>query len=479
MFVDRVNVNIRAGGGGDGALSFRHEKFRALGGPDGGDGGNGGNVVLRASRNQNTLAAFRYKKLLAAKAGQPGAKRKRHGRSGDNLLVDVPVGTAVLNENGDLLADLTEDGQTEVIARGGQGGFGNAHFTSSTRQAPRIAEKGEAGDSLDGVFELKMIADVGIIGLPNAGKSTLLSVISNAKPEIADYPFTTLRPNLGVVDIDNKTSLLFADIPGLIEGASQGKGLGDEFLRHTERTSVLLHLIDAYNEDLKAAYKTIIKELADYKVDLSQRPEIVALTKIDGLDKKQLATKLKLLKRIVPAKTPVLAFSSTSGEGVKELLRTVNKQVQTGRAKLAKQIKTDELPVIGLKPSDDDWRIEPVKNGFSVTGSKIERFAARTRFGDNHSEDRLRDIMRKTGILRELERRGIESGQVISFGQPPIGRLTHLEVDLDRRLASARGDVGGLPTCGSLLRLDARQEELDDLIVGEPATASRWRRRSP
>jgi len=425
MFVDRVNVNIRAGNGGDGLLSFRHEKFIDKGGPDGGDGGRGGNIILQASNNQNTLAAFRYKKLLQAKNGEAGGKRKRHGKNGDDLIVDVPVGTVVLDAKGDIVADLTQDGQTEVIAMGGNGGFGNAHFTSSTRQAPRIAEKGETGDSLDGTFELKMIADAGIVGLPNAGKSTLLSVVSNAKPEIADYPFTTLRPNLGVVDINSKTSLLLADIPGLIEGASQGRGLGDEFLRHTERTSVLVHLIDSYNEDIKAAYKTIMKELAQYKIDLSGRPQIVALTKIDGLDKKQLEQKLKQLKKLVPKNTPVLAFSSNSREGLSELLRAIQKQVDRGRKQQAKAEKTEGLPVIGIRPSADDWNIEKTAKGFLITGKKIERFASRTRFGDGPSEDRLRDILRKMGIIRQLERQNIMPGQTITIGQPPVGTIEY------------------------------------------------------
>jgi GTP-binding protein len=424
-FVDRVQVSIIAGAGGDGALSFRHEKFRARGGPDGGDGGNGGNVILRASRNQNTLAAFRYKKLLQAKSGQAGGKRKRHGKKGEDLEVQVPVGTVVNDETGGILADLTEDGQTALIAQGGKGGFGNAHFTSSTRQAPRIAEKGEKGQEIDAVFELKMIADAGIVGLPNAGKSTFLSVVSNAKPEIADYPFTTLVPNLGVVDIDKKHSLLLADIPGLIEGASQGKGLGDEFLRHVERTSVLLHLVDAYNEDAAGAYKTIIKELADYKTDLSGRPQVVALTKIEGLDKKKLASAVRKLKKIVPKNTPVLAFSSNSKEGLDDLLRTLLRQVEAARKKQKKQAAKEDLPVIGIRESDDDWRIQKSKDGFLVTGLKIERFARRTDFGNEEGVERLRDIMRKLGIIRELERQKIEAGQTISIGSPLIGEIEY------------------------------------------------------
>lgn len=426
MFVDRVSVSIRAGNGGNGLVSFRHEKFIDKGGPDGGDGGKGGNVVLRASTNQNTLAAFRYQKLIQAKGGNPGDKRKKHGKNGDDLIVDVPVGTVIASNNGQVIADLTQDGQIEVIAKGGYGGYGNAHFTSSTRQAPRVAEKGEKGEAIDGIFELKMIADVGIIGLPNAGKSTLLSVISNAKPEIADYPFTTLRPNLGVVDIDNQTSLLVADIPGLIEGASKGKGLGDEFLRHTERTSVLLHLIDVYNDDIKAAYKTIIKELADYKVDLSTRPEIVALTKTEGLDQKTLNSKIKQLKSVVPKNTPLTTISSSSGDGVKELLRTLAAQVQSNRGQEAKQAKARQgLPVIGLKPSNNDWQVEISDNLVTVTGQKIERFARRTNFGDQFSEERLQDIMKKMGIIRQLERQNIQPGQKIIIGNPPIGDLTY------------------------------------------------------
>jgi GTP-binding protein len=426
MFVDRVEVKIKAGDGGNGAMSFRHEKFIDKGGPDGGDGGNGGDVILRASNNQNTLANFRYKKLIKAQDGQPGTERKKHGKSAADLEVLLPVGTMVISQDGTILADLTKDGQQTVIAQGGKGGFGNAHFISSTRQAPRVAEKGEPGDEFEAIFELKMIADVGIVGLPNAGKSTLLSVISNAKPEIANYPFTTLRPNLGVVDIDNKHSLLFADIPGLIEGASQGKGLGDEFLRHVERTNTLVHLIDFYNEDVVEVYKTIQKELKEYSVDLSKLPQVIAITKIEGVNKEDLEEKLKALKQEVKRSTPVLAISSPSGEGVKELLREVQKQVEKAKIAAAKKAeKSEGLPVIGFTPSEDDWYIEQTEKGFIVTGKKIERFAHRTHFGDYHGEQRLRDIMRKMGILQELEKRGLDPGQKIQIGNPSIGKLEY------------------------------------------------------
>ena len=425
MFVDKVKVTIKAGDGGDGITSFRHEKFRKLGGPDGGNGGNGGNAVLQASRNQNTLVAFRYRKLLKAEDGKAGGKSKKHGKSGANLEVPVPVGTIVIDDFGQLLADFTSDGQTEVIARGGKGGFGNAHFVSSTRQAPRVAEKGQTGQQVEATLELKMIADVGLIGLPNAGKSTLLSVISNARPEIADYPFTTLVPNLGVVDVDKTGSLLFADIPGLIEGASQGKGLGDEFLRHVERTSVMVHLIDTYSENIAADYRTIIEELANYSIDLSKRPQIVVLTKIDGIDTKYLNKQLKTLKKTVPKKTPILAISSKSGAGVKELLRSINKLITDSRKMPTRRSLKSRIPIIGLREDSNTWQVRKIRGGFLVTGEKIERFAAKTKFGDYHSEARLRDIMRKIGIDTELQKQGVKPGQILTIGKPPHGKLEY------------------------------------------------------
>jgi GTPase len=411
MFVDKVQVIVKAGNGGNGTVSFRHEIYVDRGGPDGGDGGDGGDIIFEASRNQNTLAKFRFQKRLQADSGKSGQKQRKHGKSGSDLVVPVPVGTVVSDQDDKVLADLTEDGQSVVIATGGKGGFGNAHFTSSTRQAPRLAEKGEAGEELNLTLELKMIADVGLIGLPNAGKSTLLSKVSNAQPEIADYPFTTLTPNLGVVDVDDQATLLFADIPGLIEGASQGKGLGDEFLRHVERTSVLVHLIDVWQEDLKTAYKTIQDELKAYAVDLSKRPQIVVLSKIDGLDKQTLQARMADLKSIVPKRTKTLAISAASNQGVPDLLFAAKAVVAKARQKASSQ-KEDAIPIIKLQ-TDDAWQVTKTDEGFVVTGKKIERFASRTEFNNPHAVQRLRDIMKKMGIIHELVRQGIQSEDTI------------------------------------------------------------------
>ncbi len=417
MFVDKVQVSVKAGNGGNGIVSFRHEKFIDKGGPDGGDGGNGGNVILRASRNQNTLAAFRYKKEIKAPYGQNGSKRKKHGKSGLDLIVDLPVGTIALDEAGKELADLTQDNQQIVIAKGGKGGFGNAHFVSSRRQAPRVAEKGESGEELNIILELKMIADVGLVGLPNAGKSTLLATISNAKPEIADYPFTTLTPNLGVVDIDEKTSLLFADIPGLIEGASKGKGLGDEFLRHIERTSVLIHLIDIYQENILQTYKTVQKELKDYHIDLTKRPQIVVLNKIDGVDKHLIVEKEAELQTVIPPLTPIYAISAVSKHGINDLLFEVKDVVQKEHTKQLRKAKKSNLPILKFTGSSNDWNVKKEAEFFVITGHKIERFAARTDFNSIAGVERLRDIMGKMGILKELDKHGIEPGQTIFIGK--------------------------------------------------------------
>jgi GTP-binding protein len=415
-FVDKVKVSVTAGDGGNGKLSFRREKFVSMGGPDGGDGGKGGDVILLASRNQNTLAAFRYQKEVKADPGQGGGQSNKHGRNGKDLLVAVPVGTVATDSDGQIKADLIEDGQQVVVAQGGKGGFGNAHFVSSRRQAPKFAEKGEPGDKLDLLLELKMIADVGLVGMPNAGKSTLLSKLSNARPEIADYPFTTLAPHLGVVDIDAKNSLLMADIPGLIEGAAEGKGLGHDFLRHIERTAVVLHLIDAYQDDVAATYQTIRHELQAYDKALAKRQEVVALTKIEGLDDEIVDDLLAQLKRVVPAKTPLFAISAHSGQGIKDLLFALQTAVKKVRAKPAPKVAKPAIPVLRLVDGPDAWRVRKDGDIFVITGAKIERFARRTNFDNEESVQRLRDIMHKMGIEQELLRQGVRAGSRVILG---------------------------------------------------------------
>lgn len=416
MFIDKATVTVRAGDGGNGRVSFRREKFIQKGGPDGGDGGDGGDVILVASRNQNTLARFRYQRELVAPAGQPGGKSRKHGRSGEDLLVAVPVGTVAINQEGALVADLVQDGQQAVVALGGRGGFGNAHFTSSRRQAPKFAEKGEDGEKASLTLELKMIADVGLVGLPNAGKSTLLSKVSNARPDIADYPFTTLTPNLGVVDVDADTSLLIADIPGLIEGAAEGKGLGHDFLRHVERTAVLLHLIDAYQEDVATAYTTVKNELQAYQPELVKRPEIIALNKTEGLDQEIIDDLLNQLQTVAPAKTPMFAISAHSGQGVDSLVYELKKVVRKSRLAAEKRTGKSGPPVLTLGDTSGQWKVEKAAGGFVVTGQRIEQFARRTDFSNDEAVQRLRDIMKKMGIMHELLRQDVLPGQKISIG---------------------------------------------------------------
>jgi GTPase len=416
-FIDKVKVTVEAGAGGNGKLSFRHEKFISRGGPDGGDGGHGGDVVLQASRNQNTLAAFRYQKEVRAESGHPGGNSRKHGRSGKQLMVQVPVGTIATNSDGEIVADLVTDGQTAVVAKGGKGGFGNAHFVSSRRQAPNFAEKGEPGEAFELQLELKMIADVGLVGMPNAGKSTLLSKLSNARPEIADYPFTTLVPNLGVVDIDKETSVLFADIPGLIEGAAEGKGLGHDFLRHVERTAVILHLIDAYTEDVAQAYQTIRAELEAYQPDLLKRPEIIALTKIEGLDEDIIADLTQQLQAVAADDSQVMAISSQANIGIKPLLFAVKDIVKKVRAYQAEVEEDNAIPVLTMTDTSDAYTVTKEGDVFVVTGERIEKFAKRTDFEREEGVQRLRDIMRRAGIMHELSRQGIEAGQTIQIGK--------------------------------------------------------------
>lgn len=415
MFVDTAKVLVQAGKGGDGAVSFRHEIYVDKGGPDGGDGGKGGNVIFEATENLNTLLDFRYKPELKAQPGRNGSKSNRRGRSGEDLIVKVPMGTLV-KQDGLVIADLITNGQRAVVAKGGDGGFGNAHFKSSVRQAPRVAELGEVGESFEAELELKLLADVGLVGFPNAGKSTFLSVVSNARPEIADYAFTTLTPNLGVADIDDG-SLLIADIPGLIEGASEGKGLGDAFLRHVERTAVLLHLIDVYSDDAGEAYQTIRDELANYSQELTRRPEVIALTKTEGLDEDIITMQIDAIRAVAGKKAEIFAISATAHKGLKEVLRALHTRVQAEReSEEVLDEAEDGIPTISLTSGQiaEAWQVEKDDADiFIVSGEKIEKFARRTDFANDEGVNRLRDIMKKMGITHELVRAGAKGDSTI------------------------------------------------------------------
>jgi len=328
-FLDEAKVYIRSGDGGNGCVSFRREKFIEFGGPNGGDGGKGGDVIVQAVDGLNTLIDYRYQQHFTAKNGQAGMGKDRHGANGADVLLKVPAGTQIYDEDGEtLLADFTVPGQDAVLLRGGNGGFGNAHFKSSTNRAPRHANPGQPGTLLTIRLRLKLIADAGIVGLPNAGKSTFLAAVTAAKPKIADYPFTTLHPQLGVVKVDSREFVL-ADIPGLIEGAHEGVGLGDRFLGHIERCRVLLHLIDGTAGDAAAAYRTVRAELLAYGQGLAGKPEIVAINKADALSAEDIARQVKALRRI--AKSQPLVISAVSGEGVADVLRALFTVVDAAR----------------------------------------------------------------------------------------------------------------------------------------------------
>ena len=416
MFADTAEVMIVAGKGGRGAVSFRHEKYVDKGGPDGGDGGKGGDVIFVADNNVNTLASFRFKPELRAGDGEAGGKRRKHGADGVDKLVKVPVGTAVYRD-GHLVAELTTSGQRRAVAFGGAGGFGNAHFKSSTRQTPRVAEVGEKGDSFPAKLELKLVADVGLVGFPNAGKSTFLSVVSNARPEIANYAFTTLTPNLGVADIDGR-SLLIADIPGIIEGASRGKGLGLEFLRHIERTSVILHMIDVATEDVVESYRVIRRELAQHSAALVTKPEVIALTKIDTVPESAVKQQLEHLRRV--AKSPIYPIAAPARSGTLELLRHLAEIVEQQKAKQTPIDKADVSSKVEIKLDSrqlaTSWWVSRRDDGsYLVTGEKIERFAERTDFASEFSINRLRDILAKLNIVAELVKRGATGESVIEI----------------------------------------------------------------
>jgi GTP-binding protein len=330
MFIDRAKIHVQGGDGGNGVTAFRREKFVPRGGPSGGDGGRGGDVILVADASLNTLLHLRYNPTHVAERGLHGEGSNRSGHEGADLIVRVPVGTQVFDANtGELIHDLSHDGDRWLAARGGRGGFGNAHFTTSTNRAPRYHQQGSKGEELDLQLELKLLADVGLVGFPNAGKSTFISTVSAARPKIADYPFTTLEPHLGVVDVGDFRTFVIADIPGLIEGAHAGAGLGDRFLRHIERTKLLLHLVDvssASGRDAVSDYETVNRELASYNQDLATRPQFVVATKIDALDDPERLESLKVKAR--EDGKPFFAISSATGAGVRELVNSVSAKLE-------------------------------------------------------------------------------------------------------------------------------------------------------
>ena len=386
MFVDTAKVYIKAGKGGNGAISFRHEIYIPKGGPDGGDGGKGGDVVFVASKDCDTLIDFRFQPKLIAEDGKAGSGQKSSGKSGKDLEVEVPIGT-VVKRDGEIVADLTFDGDRQIVAHGGDGGYGNWHFRSSTRQTPKIAELGNPGESFDAELELKLLADVGLVGFPNAGKSTFLSVVSNATPEIADYPFTTITPNLGVAKVDDH-SILIADIPGLIEGASDGKGLGDRFLRHVERTKVLLHLIDVYSEDAGKAYKDIRGELAKYSDALSERPEIVALTKCEGLDEEIVKMQMQAILKINPD-AKIYAISSSAHQGLTDVLRALWQVIEASKAEETAPVAAEEesgIPVITLEVKEQKRRARHQKYQMGERNA-IQQLDPQTDYSDDDFED--------------------------------------------------------------------------------------------
>lgn len=400
MFWDSVEIEVTAGRGGDGRVSFRTARGESKGGPDGGDGGDGGSIIIVADRNLTTLSSFARRKEFAAPSGQPGSVSRRHGKTGEDLLLRVPVGTLV-REGSTTLVDLVVDGMTAQVARGGRGGFGNAHFTSSTRQTPRYAELGEPGQHRTVQLELKLVADVGFVGFPSVGKSTLLSRLTAAKPKIAEYPFTTLVPQLGIARYGEK-DIVLADIPGLIEGAHQGKGLGDAFLRHIERTSILVHVLDPTRPDIIADYRALRHELESYSQAIEQKPEIIVINKVDTLDDEL----SELLRRDTEQAlgAHVVLVSGVSGAGLDDLLRTIAASM-TDRPVVSEAA----VPVFTLEDlAPDTLLIAPEGGGYRVSGPRIERLATQTDFSNAGAVARFWWVFDRLGGPKQLERLGLQ-----------------------------------------------------------------------
>lgn len=434
MFCDEAQVKLIAGRGGDGCIGFRREKFIPRGGPNGGDGGVGGSVYLEANENINTLAEFNTHKTFRAKSGEKGKGKDMGGLDAEDLILSVPVGTMIFDENKKhMIGDLLSHGDRFQIARGGRGGFGNAHFKSSTRQAPMFAEMGEPGEEKTCVLELKLVADVGIIGLPSVGKSTLLSRISNARPKIAAYHFTTLIPNLGLVTMQQfggsiQQSFLACDLPGLIEGAHEGKGLGVQFLKHVARNRVLVHLLDVNSEDPAKDYETIMNEMKLFDKKLPKKPQIVAFNKIDTRSPEELEQIMAAFKKTYPKIKEVLTFSGVTGEGLKPLMFKIWNVLEKEKAKSAKPIKPkEEFKVFRPHLETDDKhfevrRLSKLKRGnmFQVIGRRIEQIVIMSDFDNPEAVSRIYDVIQKMGINKELHKAGARFGDEIKIGNKII-----------------------------------------------------------
>lgn len=426
MLVDQARIFVKAGNGGNGSSSFRREKFVPKGGPDGGDGGRGGDVILQVADNLNSLLPFQYVQHYSADNGGGGGDRQKHGKKGASKIVKVPPGTVVyLDESDEPIADLTEPGEEFVIAKGGKGGLGNVHFKSSTRQAPRIAELGEPGEERWLRLELRLIADVGLVGLPNAGKSTLLASATRARPKIADYPFTTLSPNLGVVSLGGPGGQQFvmADIPGLIEGAAEGAGLGHEFLRHVRRTKVLVHVLDASGglegRDPLDDFRTINAELAAFDDEMGAKPMLVALNKVDLVEARD---NLPRLRETLSAEGyKVFEISAATGEGVPDLFNAVGSELrelairEDEERKYHAEKPTRRVYTIG---NIDERAWDVVRTGedsFQVTGVGIERFTRMTNFDQWEAAERFQRVLDRSGISAELKRQGVQTGDTVQI----------------------------------------------------------------
>ena len=413
MFTDRVKIFVKAGDGGGGALSFRREKYVPRGGPDGGNGGRGGNVVLEVSRQLNSLQDYRFRHHFAAVRGGRGGGSRRHGKDAADIVLQVPPGTLVKDEEGKTLADLVADRQRLVVALAGRGGRGNASFKTSTRQTPRFAELGEPGESRWLWLELKLIADAGLVGLPNAGKSTLLSAASAARPKIADYPFTTLDPVLGVVELADDASFVMADLPGLIEGAHAGAGLGLQFLRHVERTRAMIHVIDAAagdRERLWNDYQQVRTELKKYNAALARRPQLIALNKMDAVTEP--SEVLAFRQRLVKLRRRSFPISAVTGEGVQELLWATYRTLERRRDKAAPE-PLPALKVYRGPSTAEPFSIEAVDGGFRVSGNQLERLLAMTDMTNPEGLAHFQRMLDRWGLNDALARHGARGGETV------------------------------------------------------------------